>query len=317
MARLSAVPDQPAHDPDPVPADWRDLRASFVLALRAARRSPATVATYTDGCDQFARFLHEHAPGRLIEQATRDDLRGFLVDLEDRGRAPGTVAARHRALRALYKFLKAEEIIETDPMRAIPSPTVTQERIPPALTVEQIDAIVAKCRPKSTFTGSRDRALILLLSSSGLRSGECLALTEADLHLDVDEPYVTVRHGKGDKAREAAVSFEAAAAIQSYLRQRRKHAARHRPELWLSRAHHALTASGLLQVVHDAGARVGLDVHVHSLRHSAAHQMLFDKGMQEHDVAFQLGHKGTKQLARYGAARAAERSRSAFFRQDR
>jgi site-specific recombinase XerD len=313
--KLAAVPDQRSRDLD-VPADWRDLRASFTLALRAARRSPATIATYTDGCDQFARFLHAHQPDRLIDQATRDDLRGFLVDLEDRGRAPGTVAARHRALRALYKFLKGEEIIDVDPMRAIPSPTVTQERVPPALTVEQIDAMVRACRPKSTFTGARDRALILLLSSSGLRSGECLALTEADLQLDVEEPYVTVRRGKGDKARTAAVSFEAAAAIQSYLRQRRRHAAHHRPELWLSRAHHALTSSGLLQVVHDAGARVGLDTHVHSLRHTATSLML-SRGMQEHDVATQLGHKGTQQLARYGAARAVERSRSAFFRQDR
>jgi site-specific recombinase XerD len=310
---LSAVPDPPASEHSDVPADWPELRASFTLSLRAARRSPRTVETYLQGGDLFARFLHEHAPGRLVEQATRDDLRAFLVDLEERGRRSGTVATRHRALRALYKFMLADEIITMNPMATIPQPSISQERVPPALEPEQVDAMVNACRPKSTFIGSRDRALLRLIASSGIRSSECLGLTEADLHLDSEQPYVVV-HGKGDKYREAACSYEAAAAVQAYLRQRRKHPAAHRKELWLSRAHHALTSSGLLQVVSDAGRRVGLDCHVHALRHSAVHGML-SRGMAEGDVMTQAGWTNPKMLGRYGRAKATERSRAAFFRE--
>jgi integrase/recombinase XerD len=309
---LSAVPDPRPQDLGVVPEDWPDLRASFVLSLRAARRSPTTIKTYVEGTDAFAAFLHERSPGRLVEAATRDDLRAFMVELEDRGLKPNTVATRHRALRALFKFATSEEIIATNPMAAIPTPSITEERVPPALTADEVDAMVKARGPRSTFTGARDRALILLISSSGVRASECLGLTEDDLHLDSDQPFVVVR-GKGDRYREAACSHEAALAVRAYLRARRRHPAAHRPELWLSRLGNALTTSGLLQIVRDAGRRAGLDVHTHSLRHSATHAML-SRGMSDHDVATQLGHKSLKMLARYGRARAVERSRASFFR---
>jgi site-specific recombinase XerD len=304
--------DQPV-PPDLVPDDWPELRASFLLGMRAARRSPRTIATYAEGCDSFARFLAQRSPGRPVEQTTRDDLRAFLVALEDRGLAPNTLATRHRALRALFKFMRSEEIIDVDPTRAIPTPQITEERVPPALTPEQVDAMVKAC-PRSTFTGARDRALILLISSSGLRASEAIGLTERDLELDRETPYVKVR-GKGGRIRDAACSHEAALAVRAYLRARRKHPAAHRPELWLSRTGRGMTTSGLLQVVRDAAKRAGLDVrvHTHALRHTATHQML-DRGMSEHNVATQLGHKSLKMLARYGRARATERARDDFFR---
>jgi site-specific recombinase XerD len=222
------------------------------------------------------------------------------------------IATRHRALRALFKFMVADEVIVENPMAAIPTPSIGVERVPPALSPEQVDAMVNACQPKASFVGSRDRALIQLISSSGVRASECIGLTEDDLHLDSETPFVAV-HGKGGRDREAACSHAAALAIRAYLRQRRKRPTAHRTELWLSRTGRPLTTSGLLSIVTEAGKRVGLDTHTHSLRHTATSLML-SRGMQEHDVAVQLGHKGTKQLARYGAARAVERSRAAFFR---
>jgi site-specific recombinase XerD len=314
MTHLSAVPEPSLAGPGEgsEPADWEDLRASFVLDLRTAHRSPRTVDTYLAGGDAFARFLAQRSPGRLIEQTRRDDLRAFLVGLADQGRKANSIATRHRALRALFKFMVREEVITTSPMDAIPSPTITDERVPPALTPEQVEQMVGVCAPKSTFLGARDRALILLIASAGIRASECIGLTEEHLHLDSDEPYVVV-HGKGGRDREAACSYAAAKAVMAYLRQRRKRPDAHRSELWLGRTGRPLTTKGLLALVTEAGKRVGLDVHTHALRHTATDWML-SRGMQEHDVATQLGHKGLKQLARYGRARAVERSRSAFFR---
>jgi integrase/recombinase XerD len=173
--------------------------------------------------------------------------------------------------------------------------------------------MVKSCQPRSTFTGARDPALMLLIASSGVRASEAIGLTEADLVLDCEQPFVLV-HGKGDKFREAACSHEAALAVQAYLRQRRKQRAAHRRELWLSRTGQSLTTWGLRQIVLEAGGRVGLDVHTHSLRHSATHAML-SRGMSDHDVATQLGQRSLEMLARYGRARATERSRAAFFRE--
>jgi site-specific recombinase XerD len=311
MKRLSAVPDGPP-EPTDSPPGWPDLRASFVLSLRAARRSERTVSTYLEGVDGFAAFLGAHAPGKPVEAATRDDLRGYLVDLAERGRKPSTLATRHGALRALFRVLVEDEIITEDPMRSVKAPQITDQRVPPALTAEQVDAIVRACPPKNTFRGARDRALILVLASSGLRASECLGLTVDDLELDSEMPYVVVRHGKGDRDREAAVSHAAAKALLGYVRQRARLDGSWRPELFLGRTGTPLTTSGLLMVVREAGKRVGLALHTHSLRHTATHQML--ERMGEHEVATQLGHRGTRQLSRYGAARAVERSRAAFFR---
>src|SRR5262249_16495513 len=181
----------------------------------------------------------------------------------------------------------------TNPMAAIPAPSITEERVPPALTADQIEAMVKACAPRSTFTGARDRALILLISSSGLRSSETLGLTEDDLHLDSDQPFVVVK-GKGDRYREAAVSFEPAHAVRVYVRARRTHSSAWRSELWLGRTGEPFTGSGLRQIVKDAARRAGVgNVHVHALRHSATHNML-NRGMSDHDVATQLGHKSLK-----------------------
>jgi site-specific recombinase XerD len=313
MTRLHAVPAQPAPDRGDVPDDWPELRGDFRLALRSVNRSSRTIATYLGQCDAYAHWLAETTPGRLVAQSTRSDLRGYLVALKDRGLAPNSVSTAHRGLRALFKFAAADEIIATNPMRDIPAPQITEERVPPALSAEQLDAMVKACAPKSVFTGARDRALILLISSSGIRASECIGLTEADLHLDSEQPYVVVRAGKGDRYRESACSHEAALAVRAYLRARRKRPTAHRPELWLSRTGNALTTSGLLQIVRDVGKRVGLAVHTHSLRHTATHHMLA-RGMSDHDTAIQLGHKSLKMLGRYGRARATERSRAAFFR---
>ena len=209
--------------------------------------------------------------------------------------------------------MTADEIIVANPMKQIPVPQIKEERVPAALEPEQVDRIVKACAPKSTFVGAHDRALVLLIASSGVRASECLGLTEADLHLDRDQPFVIV-HGKGGRDREAACSFEAAGAVRAYLRQRGKHKAAHRPEMWLSRTGNALTVSGLRQVVADTGERAGIAaLHTHALRHSAVHGMLA-RGMAEGDVMVQAGWKSSKQLSRYGRARAAERSRAAFFR---
>lgn len=309
-------PKKPPREPEPpapVPDDWPDLRASFLLGMRSTRRSPRTITNYAGSCDTYARWLAAHSPGRLVADSTRDDLRGFLVDLEDRGNAPNTISTRHRGLRALFKFLAAEEVIEADPMRQIPAPQITEERVPPALTIEQVDAMIAAC-PKSTFTGARDRALIALISSSGIRASEAIDLTEADLELDREQPFVIVR-GKGDRFREAACSHEAALAVRMYLNKRRTQPTAFRSELWLSRMGGPFTTTGLRQAVQAAAKRAGIteDVHTHALRHTATHHML-DRGMSEHNVANQLGHRSLKMLARYGRAKATERARDDFFR---
>jgi integrase/recombinase XerD len=312
---VNAQPDNVVNlraDEPTVPGDWPELRSSFVLGMKVARNSSRTIATYLAGCDGYARFLADTTPGRLVEQTSRDDLRAYLVSLEERGLAPNSMATHHRGLRALFKFMTAEEIIDVDPMRAIPAPSITEERIPRVLTADEVDAMVRSCR-RSTFTGVRDRALIQLIASSGLRASEAIKLTEADLMLDSEQPFVVVR-GKGDRVREAACSHAAALAIHAYLRTRRRQPAAHRPELWLSRTGRPMTRSGLLQVVREAGRRAGVgSVHTHALRHTATDHML-DRGMAEHNVATQLGHKSLKMLARYGRARAVERSRDDFFR---
>src|SRR5262249_39048287 len=126
----------------------------------------------------------------------------------------------------------------------------------------------------------RDRAMLLLLTDTGLRAAELLALDITDV--DTDARRLLVRHGKGDKARRVAFDPSTASAVDRYARAR--HRALNRPAegpLWISERGARLSYTGLVTTLKARAADAGVvGFHVHRLRHSSAVRWLRKGGTE-------------------------------------
>lgn len=157
----------------------------------------------------------------------------------------------------------------------------------------------------------RNRALILLLASAGLRRMKAAALTLDGI--DLTTRTVEVKRGKGGKARMATISSKAAVlALSKYLRARAKPLPDGRgprtDHVFLSlRARKGMTPSGISQVIETIGIKAQVDIHPHRFRHYWADATL-SAGMGEVNVMELAGWSSSSMLQRYSAGRKQQRA---------
>lgn len=171
---------------------------------------PKTVEAYLGDIDKLQAFLKEEEVELLA--VTVDDLRGYLALLADAG-----IHARSRArilssLRSFYGFLKLDGFIENDPTRLLKSPKIGMH-LPDVLTLQEIDDVINSI-DLSKKEGQRNRAMIEVLYSCGLRVSELCGLKISDLYLQ--EQFIRVT-GKGDKQRLVPISSRAIAELEAYF----------------------------------------------------------------------------------------------------
>jgi integrase len=188
-----------------VRADIPPTDEIWLAALRAAGRSPATIASYRHaiGCLQQWRGTTE------LEDVTRAEAYGFVQWLGDNYQ-PGGVAIRVRSLRAYYGWLVREELIDKNPFKGITVSVPAEAKLTPS--EDEIDVMLAKARGRS-----RDHALLMLLVDSGARKGEVAALTVNDV--DLASGMVTFRVSK-TVARTVPLTDRSIGALGKWLRQR-------------------------------------------------------------------------------------------------
>jgi integrase/recombinase XerC len=185
----------------------------FLLDVRAANRTDATIEFYREKLRRFLVFLE--GQGITSPEAIQArQLRAFLVELAEE-RTAGGVHAHWRAVRAFVRFLVREDAIADNPLNRVRSPRVDQELLEPA-PLETIEALLRTC-DKSEL-GLRDRAMLLTLLDTGLRASELTALNIGDV--DLNDGSVAVRRSKGRKGRIVFVGRQACRSIAAYLRTR-------------------------------------------------------------------------------------------------
>lgn len=280
--------------------------ASFSRHLRAENKAPSTITTYAKAVVQLRDYLVSAGMPSRVASIRREHVESFLIDLQEHGRRPATIAQRFRSLQQFFKWLASEGEIKISPMANMKPPHVPEEP-PPVITEDEMRRLLAACAGPD-FDQRRDTAIIRLFLDTGMRLAELSGLRLDDVDFDADTAIVM---GKGRRPRACPFGRKTAQAIDRYLRVRGRHPANAEPWLWIGQRGR-LTDTGVEQLVKRRAKEAGLTgVHPHLFRHTYAHEVL-SAGMQEGDLMRLAGWKSRQMLSRYGASAADDRARKAY-----
>jgi integrase/recombinase XerD len=265
---------------------------TFLSYMRVERGlAQNTILAYGRDLRRFSEFLRKRQKIRL-EDVTREDVVDFLSSLYKEKLDSRSVARYLVSLRGIYKFAMMEGMVNTDPTENLESPKI-RSSLPTYLRVDEIDKLL-QAPDLATPFGLRDRAMLEVLYSTGLRVSELLNLRISDIDVRVG----CVRCiGKGDKERLVPIGRKAIEAVEQYLAQGRPKFAKpsspppHNQALFLTRNGGILSRVGIWKILHDYGMRLGLRGRLtpHKLRHSFATHLL-EGGADLRSVQLMLGH---------------------------
>ncbi|MCD8350385.1 MAG: tyrosine recombinase XerC [Planctomycetaceae bacterium] len=286
-----------------------DITAFLDYLARERNMSEHTVRNYGVDLAQFLSHLSENdQAGEFPEDVTHVMIRSFMADLGEKGVSRQTVARKIAALRSFYKYMLRQGRVTVNPARVVHTPKL-EKKIPAFLTVAMMERLLA-APEGGTFTGSRDKAILELIYSAGLRSFELVGLDHADIDL---ERRVLRLKGKGMKERINPVGRYAIAALEDYLRQKATHHDRDRfdPQaVFLNFRGQRLTTRSVRRMLSHYASLAGLpaDVSPHTLRHSFATHLL-QRGADLRVVQELLGHENISTTQIYTHITAAEMQR--------
>jgi integrase/recombinase XerD len=262
--------------------------SSFLTHVRVEKGLASnTVDAYRRDLAKFNAFAQKRK--LALEAVSRDDLVDFLAGLYRQKLESRSVARHLVSLRNLFRFAQIHELIPADPSVNLESPKIRRS-LPGYLRLEEVERLLAQPDAK-TALGLRDRAMLEILYSAGLRVSELIGMRVTDL----DNKVGCVRCiGKGDKERIVPVGKKALSMAEKYLRDGRPKLVRKAPSsptLFVNRRGGALSRVGVWKILSAYGRRAGLRVPLtpHTLRHSFATHLL-ERGADLRSVQLMLGH---------------------------
>jgi len=264
--------------------------SAFLTHVRVEKGLSAnTVSAYARDMGKFEAFTKKRKIA--LKTVNRDDLVEFLSELYRQKLESRTVARHLVTLRNFFRFAQIHEWITEDPSVSLESPKIRRS-LPSYLRLEEVEKILAQPDEKTPI-GLRDRTMLEVLYSSGLRVSELTSLRVMDL----DRAVGCVRCiGKGDKERIVPVGKKAMALVDRYLRDARpkllgKGQLSNSSVLFLNRRGSRLSRVGVWKILSAYGRQAGLRVPLtpHMLRHSFATHLL-ERGADLRSVQLMLGH---------------------------
>ncbi len=259
------------------------------------------------------------------ERFDRDDARSYLQELHKLKLAKNSIARKLSSLRSFYKYLAREGAVTANPFMRLPAQG-RERKLPKVMSLTAIEQLIAEVEPfwrnqlahglaknaaLAAFAAARDRALIEVIYSGGLRISEALGLAFRDVDLIGGTMLV---HGKGKKERLCALGRPARQALRNYFKARKTRSENSAPTapVFINRDGGRLTARSFQRNLKEYLLAAGLppDFTPHKLRHSFATHLL-DAGADLRSVQELLGHAdlGTTQIYTHVSA---ERMKDAY-----
>lgn len=272
-----------------------NVRKAFIRYMRLERNLSAnTIEAYVRDTDRLIAFLSQQ--GLSLTQATIKHLQAFSASLYDIGIGTTTHCRILSGIRTLYKFLVLDGYIDKDPAELLESPR-PGDRLPQVLTTEEVDRLEAAI-DLSKWEGQRNKAIIEVLFSCGLRVSELVTLHLSDLYLE--EGFIRVL-GKGNKERLVPISECATEQLRLWFKDREIMKIKPGQEdfVFLNRRGSHLTRTMILIIIKQLGNLAGIDktISPHTLRHSFATALL-EGGADLRAIQAMLGHEsiGTTEI---------------------
>lgn len=260
---------------------------SFLNYLRVEKGlSDNTIQAYRRDMQKFAAFIGKRGVG--MAAITRSHVVEFLSGLYHQKLDSRSVARHLVTVRHFFRFCMMEGGIHDDPAATIESPKFRQS-LPAFLSVEEVDRLLRQPDPNEVV-GMRDKAMIELMYSTGIRVSELCGLQTSDVAMD---PGCLRCIGKGDKERLVPVGRPALEAVQKYVRESRPKLLREAvsPYLFLNQKGRRLNRISFWKILSQYGRKAALrkGLTPHMLRHSFATHLL-DRGADLRAVQIMLGH---------------------------
>ena len=269
--------------------------ASYRRYLKLQRNlSPNTLDAYLRDLQKLLVYLQ--GAGIDVSAVTLDDLRHFVAGLHDIGIGPRSQCRIISGIRSFYRFMTLDGRMENDPTQLLESPQLG-DHLPEVLTTDEIDRMEAVI-DLSKWEGHRNRAIVEVLFSCGLRVSELVTLRLSSLYLD--EGYVRIL-GKGSKERLVPISSKAVQELAFWFDDRCHMNIKPGEEdyVFLNRRGAHLTRTMILLIIKQLAVDAGIHktVSPHTLRHSFATALL-EGGADLRAIQSMLGHEsiGTTEI---------------------
>lgn len=250
------------------------------------RYSDHTLLSYQKDLSQFKDFIERTFPGIDFRKVTPSHVRKWMISLMDSGLKASTVNRKLSAVKSFYRFLQKEDPHLTNPARVITGPR-GEKKLPEFLREKEINELLDRHDFGDDFEGIRNRLIIELLYTTGMRRAELIGLNIGDIRSS--ESMLRVL-GKRNKERLIPITPELVSTLQKYLEVRNKIFS-DRERLLLTKSGHPLYPKLVYRVVHNY---LGLVTTMkkkspHILRHTFATHLL-NRGADLNAIKEILGH---------------------------
>jgi integrase/recombinase XerD len=270
---------------------WNSYLKGFKAFLQLEKSlSKNSVEAYLRDVQMLANFLNNENKAIALEQVDLGQLQKFLQSIHEMGFAATSQARIISGIKAFFHYLVMEEVISTNPTELLEAPKL-QRKLPDVLGVDEVELLFTGI-DHSKPEGQRNRAILEVMYSCGLRVTELIELQLTNMYLDVG--FIRVI-GKGNKERLIPIGDEAIKYINIYretIRNTVKPEKGHENTLFLNRRGKGLSRIMIFYIIKEAAQKAGIvkNIYPHTLRHSFATHLV-EGGADLRAVQEMLGHE--------------------------
>ncbi len=269
--------------------EWKSAIKGFRAHLKLEKGLSAnSISAYVSDIEKLEQYAAITA--LKPDLITLSDLRQFITWVSELGMMPSSQARVLSGVKSFYKYLLLDDIIKSDPSELLESPK-KQRKLPVTLSYNEIEKLLAAIDLSKT-EGPRNKAIIEVFYSCGLRVSELTELKLSNLYLDIE--FIKVL-GKGTKERLVPIGGEAINALKIWIEQVRVHVPVKKGEedlVFLNRRGSRLTRVYIFMLIKQLAALAGIKkaISPHTLRHSFATHLV-EGGADLRAVQEMLGHE--------------------------